>query len=73
MLTNILSFSSNVAALSLSYFDMDDDTTHSFEKEHFEFLLQDKIVPHWKCYFWIENIEDWMNYIVWNLHGIKKI
>ena len=73
MLTNILSFSLNVAALSSSYFDMDDDTTNSFEKEHFEFLLRDtflQIVHHWKCYFWIE---DWMNYIVWNLHGIKKI
>ena len=42
MLTNILSFSSNVAALSSSYFVMDDDdTTNYFEKEHFEFLLRD--------------------------------
>ena len=41
MLTNILSFSSNVAALSSSYFVMDDDTTNYFEKEHFKFLLHD--------------------------------
>ena len=41
LLTNILSFSSNVAALSSSYFVMDDDTTNYFEKEHFEFLLRD--------------------------------
>ena len=40
MLTNILSFYLNVAALSSSYFDMDDDTTDSFVKEHFEFLLR---------------------------------
>ena len=73
MLINILSFSSNAAALSSSYSDMDDDTTNSYEKEHFEFLLHDtflQIVHHWKFYFWIEN---WMNYIVWNMHGIKKI
>ena len=37
ILTNILSFPSNVAALSSSYFVMDDDTTNYFEKEHFEF------------------------------------
>ena len=49
MLTNILSFSLNVASLSLSYFVLDDDTTNSFEKEHFEFLLCDtflQIVHH---------------------------
>ena len=49
MLTSILSFSSNVAALSISYFVMDDDTTNSFEKEPFEFLLRDtflQIVHH---------------------------
>ena len=49
MLTNILSFSLNVAALSSIYFDMDDDMTNSFEKEHFEFLLRDtflQIVHH---------------------------
>ena len=49
MLTNIFSFSSNVAALSSSYFDIDEDTTDYFEKEHLEFLLHDtflQIVHH---------------------------
>ena len=49
MLIIILSFSSNGAALSLSYFVMDDDMSNYFEKEHFEFLLRDtflQIVHH---------------------------
>ena len=49
MLTNILSFSLNVAGLTLSYFVMDDDMTNYFENEHFEFLLRDtflQIVHH---------------------------
>ena len=49
MLTNILSFSLNVAALRSSYFVMDDDATNYLKKEHFEFFLRDtflQIVYH---------------------------